>query len=422
MLDALNAGGKRAVRMTDPNGTLRYVPEDQVNDATQAGGKVYQDPPQFWSDPKGYLQNAAQQMGQEAQRQNDLAMGVESQGKSLVSRLGHSLYSLVPATGEFAAKVGSGLVGNDAQTWTNAAMLAAGAVDPAIPGAYFSTQGTAQLTGLTPGVKAGNTSPENVQNALLAASSVAGGATSASAPNSGAALNAGPPIVRGLAKGTNTVLSKAPEYVLGGAGAAVGGYLAGGTGAGIGGTLGAIAGKVLPDVEIPGEEFGLPKKVPPNKTPATPKTVSQPVAEQPAESTTPDAQTGTPVAAGNLPLPKGNPYAGPRIPAVMEPVVSGQINKIGYHPESQTAVIEFRNGSVYDYRGVPPEIYQGLKDSESAGSFFSNNLKGRYKTSKLGTVQPVKAQANVAPSQVQAQPPDAPADAMHMVYRYIGLE
>ncbi len=33
LTDALNAGGKRAVQMTDPSGTLRYVPEDQVNTA-----------------------------------------------------------------------------------------------------------------------------------------------------------------------------------------------------------------------------------------------------------------------------------------------------------------------------------------------------------------------------------------------------
>jgi hypothetical protein len=42
--DALSAGGKRAVQMTDPTGALRYIPEDQVNAATQAGGKLYQDP------------------------------------------------------------------------------------------------------------------------------------------------------------------------------------------------------------------------------------------------------------------------------------------------------------------------------------------------------------------------------------------
>ena len=42
--DALSAGGKRATLMTDPTGTLRYIPEDQVNAAMQAGGKLYQDP------------------------------------------------------------------------------------------------------------------------------------------------------------------------------------------------------------------------------------------------------------------------------------------------------------------------------------------------------------------------------------------
>src|SRR5579872_7025602 len=40
--DALSAGGKRAVQMADPSGTLRFIPEDQGNAATQAGGKVYQ--------------------------------------------------------------------------------------------------------------------------------------------------------------------------------------------------------------------------------------------------------------------------------------------------------------------------------------------------------------------------------------------
>ena len=42
--DALSAGGKRAVQMTDPSGTLRFIPEDQVPQAMQAGGKLYQDP------------------------------------------------------------------------------------------------------------------------------------------------------------------------------------------------------------------------------------------------------------------------------------------------------------------------------------------------------------------------------------------
>ncbi len=87
----------------------------------------------------------------------------------------------------------------------------------------------------------------------------------------------------------------------------------------------------------------------------------------------------------------GNPYAGPRTPAVMEPVASGQIAKIGYHPESQTAVIQFSNGKVYQYSGVPPEMYDNLKNAESVGSFFAQNIKGRYSTAFRGTIPQLRS-------------------------------
>jgi hypothetical protein len=224
LTDALNAGGKRAVQMTDPSGTLRYVPEDQVNTAMQSGGKVYQPAPSFWQDPKSFLQNQSQEMGQAAQNQMNQAQGPESQGKSLLSRMGHATLSYLPAAASTVEGMASGLVGTDAGTWKNAAMVAAGAIDPALTGAYFATQGTGQLTGLTPGINPGDLSPGNVQNALLAGASVAGGAGAANMPASGTALKAGPPIVRGTARATNAVLNKAPEYVMGGAGAAIGGY------------------------------------------------------------------------------------------------------------------------------------------------------------------------------------------------------
>jgi KTSC domain-containing protein len=98
----------------------------------------------------------------------------------------------------------------------------------------------------------------------------------------------------------------------------------------------------------------------------------------------------TPVPIGNLPQPKGNPYAGPRTPAVMDPVTSGQISKIGYHPDSQTAVIQFANGRVYQYSGVPQEMYDNMKNAESVGSFFAQNIKGRYSTAFRGSVPQLK--------------------------------
>ena len=198
------------------------------------------------------------------------ALGPESQGKSLLSRMGHATLSYLPATAQVVDKAVSGLVGTDADTWKNAAMVAAGAIDPAIPGAYFSTQGTAQLTGLTPGVNPDDLSPGNVQNALLARLQCRGRRKRGQYASFRNALKAGPPIVRGTVRATNAVLNKAPEYVMGGAGAALGGYIGGGTGAGIGGTIGAIAGKTLPKVTIPGEKFGLPQPQTPTVYPGAP--------------------------------------------------------------------------------------------------------------------------------------------------------
>lgn len=70
---ALRAGGKRAVKMSDPKGTQRWVPEDRVQDATKAGGKVAPDssdelrtPAQrlFGSDPRSAFINAAKNMAE----------------------------------------------------------------------------------------------------------------------------------------------------------------------------------------------------------------------------------------------------------------------------------------------------------------------------------------------------------------------
>lgn len=138
--------------------------------------------PTFFGQPREFLAKRASELQQEAQHQTDLAMGPESTGHSVLSRLGHRLLSLAPET---AAVIDKTLAGG--MDWKNVPAIAAGAVDPAIPAAYFATQGTGQLTGLTPGIERGNTSPENVQNALLAASMVTGAGGTTKAPTAGRA-------------------------------------------------------------------------------------------------------------------------------------------------------------------------------------------------------------------------------------------
>lgn len=80
-----------------------------------------------------------------------------------------------------------------------------------------------------------------------------------------------------------------------------------------------------------------------------------------------------------------NPYAGSRVPA-MEDIQSTNHAKAGYHPDSQKMFVEYKNGKVYSYSGVPKEVYEGYQNAESQGSYFSQNIKGRYTTEYRGSV------------------------------------
>lgn len=87
-----------------------------------------------------------------------------------------------------------------------------------------------------------------------------------------------------------------------------------------------------------------------------------------------------------------DPFSGPRAPAQMEAAQSTTIQSHGYHGDSQTMTVQFKNGKVYEYRGVPQKVYNQYQQSESQGSFFSNNIKGRYQTRLLGAVKPTPGQ------------------------------
>lgn len=81
-----------------------------------------------------------------------------------------------------------------------------------------------------------------------------------------------------------------------------------------------------------------------------------------------------------------NPYKFKGAPDSMDIVQSTNVGKVGYEPDSRTMTVEYRNGLVYSYHGVPQEIYNGAKDSESIGSYISRNVKGRYETVRRGSV------------------------------------
>ena len=65
-------------------------------------------------------------------------------------------------------------------------------------------------------------------------------------------------------------------------------------------------------------------------------------------------------------------------------VVSSNLNSVGYDEESQVLEIEFSNGSVYEYSGVPASVYEELMSASSHGSYHYNNIRNTYNYNRIG--------------------------------------
>ncbi|MEV7551544.1 KTSC domain-containing protein [Amycolatopsis sp. NPDC089917] len=66
-----------------------------------------------------------------------------------------------------------------------------------------------------------------------------------------------------------------------------------------------------------------------------------------------------------------------------QPVVSTNITSIGYDPQTRTLEIEFHNGRVYQYRGVPEATATALLNTASHGQYFNMYVKDRYSTRRI---------------------------------------
>ena len=59
-------------------------------------------------------------------------------------------------------------------------------------------------------------------------------------------------------------------------------------------------------------------------------------------------------------------------------VTSSSLLSVGYDGESETLEVEFRNGHVYRYDGVPRELYDGLRTSQSKGAYFNERIRDAF--------------------------------------------
>jgi KTSC domain len=69
--------------------------------------------------------------------------------------------------------------------------------------------------------------------------------------------------------------------------------------------------------------------------------------------------------------------------ADLTPVTSSSLAAVGYDPVTQALKIQFISGESYLYELVPQEIYEGLLASASQGSYYSDKIRGQYRSQKL---------------------------------------
>jgi hypothetical protein len=60
------------------------------------------------------------------------------------------------------------------------------------------------------------------------------------------------------------------------------------------------------------------------------------------------------------------------------PLTSSYLSGMSYNPETRELDIRFKNGRIYSYYNVPPNVAEDMLTASSAGEFYSTNIKGQY--------------------------------------------
>jgi hypothetical protein len=74
-----------------------------------------------------------------------------------------------------------------------------------------------------------------------------------------------------------------------------------------------------------------------------------------------------------------------KIEGVMIDVIvnSSNIKTAKYNTESKDLIVEFNNGSQYEYSDVPWEKFTKFRMSESQGKYFNTNISKTHKYKKI---------------------------------------
>jgi len=62
---------------------------------------------------------------------------------------------------------------------------------------------------------------------------------------------------------------------------------------------------------------------------------------------------------------------------------SSHLQSYEYDPDGQVLTVQFVNGSVYQYGGVPETEFYNMAQSGGAGTYFWTKIRDRYPTTKI---------------------------------------
>ena len=66
------------------------------------------------------------------------------------------------------------------------------------------------------------------------------------------------------------------------------------------------------------------------------------------------------------------------MPLRTENLSSTAISRASWDDETQELELVFTNGGSYTFENVPEHIYEGLITARSAGSYYAQQIKGRF--------------------------------------------
>jgi hypothetical protein len=65
-------------------------------------------------------------------------------------------------------------------------------------------------------------------------------------------------------------------------------------------------------------------------------------------------------------------------------VASSNVRSVGYDPQATTLEVEFVDGAIYQYYGVPQNMYEQMMSAPSKGQFLNTYIKNQYPYSRTG--------------------------------------